>query len=506
MSSPPAPESVDIPLRVQKRTAPSGEVPAPPQPLQDASGYTKDRLELGLEYANAVLLINGRNLPPIGRRTLSLYKEACTQLLLLNEGGYTDIKGVEKVRSELLGTIRMFEESRKYKPCLSVARSKDEAELAEEIMRLQRTAFYARYGDVFGEACKLLRHEAEAGKVTGWSGLNHRYWTTISKLLVDEKPWYKRLHKGEPVYDECPTHLTVIETCKRLGFETDDMIAAIYHYAQRNELLHSNLLPLIKDGNYTDLAIMLQKDYVHVPCVVEAGEVIQEKLFLNVIEAMINVWFIKDDPEAPENPQTWVATKALKMRAGQLRGPSPRDEAKVNKEITEEIHKALARRLRSERKSREMSAVFESALILADPKKRVKRVASAELEGEMEGAKRQKREWDKLENLTWNVHSLKVAYEDTWGEFLPPAIPLADPWLDGMEYEPSPEPEPAPESASESESEPAHKHTPSPSPTPEIMNIVEPDVIMGLGGGIEDGDIELGGTDSEDEPQEYDMY
>ncbi|ELR04062.1 hypothetical protein GMDG_06571 [Pseudogymnoascus destructans 20631-21] len=341
MSSPPAAESVDIPLRVKKMTALSGEVPAPPKPLQDASGYTKDRLELGLEYANAVIRINGRNLSPIGRRTLSIYKEACTQLLLLNEGDYMDIKGVEKVRSELLGTIRMFEESRAYKACLTVTESKHSEELAKEILRLQRTTFYARYGDVFGDARKLLRHEAEAGKVTVWSGLNQRYWTTISKTLIAEKPWYERLLRREQVYDECPTHLTMVETCNRLRFQTDDMIAAIYHYAQRNELLHANLLPIIRDGNYSDLATMLQKDYVHVPCIVQAG-VILEKVLLNVIETMIN-----------------IATHALQMRTDELCGPNPRDEGKVNKEIHEEIHKALAQRLRSERKSREMSSVFD---------------------------------------------------------------------------------------------------------------------------------------------------
>ncbi|OAF58757.1 hypothetical protein VC83_06103 [Pseudogymnoascus destructans] len=383
MSSPPAAESVDIPLRVKKMTALSGEVPAPPKPLQDASGYTKDRLELGLEYANAVIRINGRNLSPIGRRTLSIYKEACTQLLLLNEGDYMDIKGVEKVRSELLGTIRMFEESRAYKACLTVTESKHSEELAKEILRLQRTTFYARYGDVFGDARKLLRHEAEAGKVTVWSGLNQRYWTTISKTLIAEKPW-----------------------------------------------------------------------------------------------------FIRDHPRYPENPQTWVATHALQMRTDELCGPNPRDEGKVNKEIHEEIHKALAQRLRSERKSREMSS----------------RVASAELDGEMERAKRQKREWDRLQNITSNVHSLKVAYENSWGKMLPPVNPTADPWMGGMESEP------ALESASESEFEPEHKPTPSSSPTPEMMDVIEPDTIMGLGDGIGDGDIQLGGSDSEYEPEEYNMY
>ena len=49
---------------------------------------------------------------------------------------------------------------------------------------VERTAFYALYGDIFGETYRTLRYEAEAGKVTGWSGLNQRYWTSISKTLI----------------------------------------------------------------------------------------------------------------------------------------------------------------------------------------------------------------------------------------------------------------------------------------------------------------------------------
>lgn len=415
------------------------EVPPPPQPLRDAAGYTKGRIKFGLAYADAVLRVNRRNLSPIGRRTISIYKEACLQLLSLGERDYSDVEGVEEVRLELLGTVRIFEESRAYKACLTITETKDAEELANELLRLQRTAFYARYGDIFEEICRILRHEAEAGKVTGWSGLNHQYWTSISKTLIEERPWYQRLHKGENVYEKCPTHLTIIETCHRLGFQTDDMLAAIYHYAQRNELLHANLLPMIRDGNYADLAMTLKKDYVHVPCIVQAGEIIQENVLLNVIEAMINLWFVRDDRRHPENPQTWVATEALKMRTDELCGPNPQGDGKINKAINEEINKALARQMRAERRSRELSGIFETDLMISDPKKRVKRVASAELEGELERAKRQRREWDKLQNITNNVHTMKMAYEDTWGALLPPANSIADPWMDGLDLEPEAE-------------------------------------------------------------------
>jgi hypothetical protein len=39
-------------------------------------------------------------------------------------------------------------------------------------------------------------------------------------------------------------------------------------------------------------------------------------------------------------------------------------------------------------------------------------MSPVELKAGLERAKRQKKQWDKLENLTSNVHSRKVAYED----------------------------------------------------------------------------------------------
>lgn len=57
--------------------------------------------------------------------------------------------------------------------------------------------------------------------------------------------------KGEDsdeVYNKCPIHLTVLSTCHRLGFDSNDILAAIYHYAQRNELLLASVLPAIRES------------------------------------------------------------------------------------------------------------------------------------------------------------------------------------------------------------------------------------------------------------------
>lgn len=60
-----------------------------------------------------------------------------------------------EVRLEF-GSVRILEESRAYKARLSITETKDAEELLNELLRLQRTVFYARYGDIFGEACRTL--------------------------------------------------------------------------------------------------------------------------------------------------------------------------------------------------------------------------------------------------------------------------------------------------------------------------------------------------------------
>lgn len=43
----------------------------------------------------------------------------------------------------------------------------------------------------------------------------------------------------------------------------EDMLAAIYHYAQRSELRCVNILPLIRGGNCSDLETKVQNESLH---------------------------------------------------------------------------------------------------------------------------------------------------------------------------------------------------------------------------------------------------
>jgi hypothetical protein len=95
----------------------------------------------------------------------------------------------------------MYEGSIQYTACLQIARTSDAQMLQEQLLDLQRTAFYARYGDMLAEACRRLRNEAETKKVDGWQALQKDYWTEIDKKLQKEKQAYKQVLKGESAHD-----------------------------------------------------------------------------------------------------------------------------------------------------------------------------------------------------------------------------------------------------------------------------------------------------------------
>ncbi|KAI9768931.1 MAG: hypothetical protein M1840_004527 [Geoglossum simile] len=321
------------------------EILKPPRPPPNGSGYDEKHLREGLKYADSTLRNTLRKLSPIGTRALALYKEACAQLLDLEEGEVynKEEKVVQSVKEEWIATVRMHEQSIRFIACLHATRTLDAQMLQDELLSLQKTAFYVRYGDILAEACRRLKNEAEARKVEGWESLRGEYWTDIEGKLRFEKPIYQRVLQGEDLHERIPTHMAVSQACVTVGFNLRDMLSIIHHYAARNGLLHANLIPLIKKGHYSDLKKRLHDDYCDVPLVISTAEGLQSNLLLKLLESMIELWFNRD-PEDPDNYQMWDASEELKRHHKELQGPNPRNETDLQKEISDSINKEMRKR------------------------------------------------------------------------------------------------------------------------------------------------------------------
>lgn len=61
-------------------------------------------------------------------------------------------------------------------------------------------------------------------------------------------PAYSQALNGFNSHKGCLSHLAIAQACTRVGFNFEDVLVNIHHYAVRNELLHSNLLSFIKHG------------------------------------------------------------------------------------------------------------------------------------------------------------------------------------------------------------------------------------------------------------------
>ncbi|KAI9769444.1 MAG: hypothetical protein M1839_003658 [Geoglossum umbratile] len=407
------------------------DVPPPPHPPRNALDYEQENIKERLIYADCALRNPERKLSPIGIRALKLYKDACARLLDLEEGEVFEggEEELQEAKDEWKATIRMYDGYIQYTACLQITRTSDAQTLQEQLLALQRTAFYSRYGDMFAEACRRLKREAEIKKVDGWGTLQMSYWTDIGKTLLEEKEAYGRVLKGEMAHGQCPLHLAISQTCDRIGFNADDMRQIIHHYAVRNEIVHSNLIPLIRKGLFHDLGKQLNDDFCNIPLIIPDVEKTQTALMMRLLETIINEWFNRDQDE-PDNYQLWTPTEKLITYYKSLRGPNPRDEVSLQKEMTSAIEKGVRKRLREAEKEKEIVETMSEEFGLISGQKKTKRVSSSQLQLESDRAKRMKVEWDKLMNLAHRVRKISDTYLENFGELGAPPEIVVDPSLD----------------------------------------------------------------------------
>jgi hypothetical protein len=391
--------------------------PKRPEPHENPAEYDNERIKQGLKYADFILRNPQRKLPPLGIHGLEIYKDACIRLLDMEQGeAYEDDeKAVQAAREEWIAQLRMYERSMIYNACLNATRTTEAQELQEAILKLQRSAWYIRYGDIFAEACKGLRSEAEARKVDGWKTLSRNYWTTIYQTIKEEEAAFKRVRNGEGGHEECPTHIAISQTCTRVGFDMDDMLEIIDQYAIRNSLVHCDLVPMIKEGRYMDLIKMMHNDLCDVPKVVPPGEEFQSKLMTNIIEAMIDLWFVRN-PDDRDNFQGWGATDQLRQYRERLLKANPQDQEHPNEEASKTIMAAVAKRFRQKQVEDGVRELLEGTLEIISGGKQIKRVASSDLEAEKKKAKIQHRQFNAILSMSAGLRKISDTYMASYGE------------------------------------------------------------------------------------------
>lgn len=386
-------------------------------PLGDTNMYTAERVKKGLYFADCTLRNETRKISPIGHMALVIYKDACARLLQLENENDLDKAEAEVLKRQWIASIRSYEQSIQYNAALQ-ATSSDSAEvLKDKLLQLQRVNFYARYGDFFSEVCRRLRDKVNALSTDGHKAFEGKYWTEVSRKLKREEEFYEVVLAGKPEHKRCPLHMAISQACQSLGFTFDDTIAMVHYYGQRNELLHTNWLPLIRDADYSTMAEILHRDFCQVRLIMPPEFSSSADLMLRVIEGIIDEWFIRDE-DFPDNPKGWSASDSLKAYAKKLRGGKEvRDEAKIYEGVTEQVVESINKRKSAAEKDREMAEFLENFTLTA-PAMKVKRVASTQLQSEEKRIKLADNAFKALVNISNQAMKMKEAYIAKYPDYL----------------------------------------------------------------------------------------
>ena len=104
------------------------------------------------------------------------------------------------------------------------------------------------------------------------------------------------------------------------------MLNIIHADATRNELMHTNLLPLIRARKTFTLAKTLQEDLNDLPKVIPRERGTEIQVFQELITTMIDLWFIKRAGHE-DNPERWTASDALSEFMNIVKNANPAKEA-----------------------------------------------------------------------------------------------------------------------------------------------------------------------------------
>ncbi|OAX80447.1 hypothetical protein ACJ72_05219 [Emergomyces africanus] len=388
---------------------PVKDVTSPPLPV---ANYTVENLKDRLIYVDRVLRSSRRNASPIGTRGLQIYKAACARLLDFEqeEGGVEAAKDIWRV------TLRTYDQALQDTPCMRVACSSNAQILRDKLINLQKSAFYARYADLFTELCILPspRIGAKEGP----------YWIEIYRKLQSESDAsFRDVFSGGKAQNEWPTYLAIHRACDHIGLSHNHAIQIIREYATKSDLKHLNIFPLIKSGKFDELKARLCHDSSIILLLFHDDDWKLIRLLNRVIQSLTDLWFDRAKID-PENHQMWTYTKALRRLYIQLQG----DEYSVpQRELARAVAKKIRKRLRDvedQEKAMESLSMTIGPLRPSGNKKAKGAVifSSSQLRAEQERATKMTADWN---NILDRVRTTEYISSTSFGNYYELAPPLA---------------------------------------------------------------------------------
>lgn len=405
-------------------------LPELPEPPKNTSGYSEERLKLGLQYADKSLRHKTRKISPTAQHCLDIYKSTVKAVL---ENEYAD----EDERKLLLSNILMCEKHIYTKRFLHGDESVDQ-DLVARLAELRQYEFAARYGDYLANVCSQLKETARMQKtkyfeqLTGWQ----RYWTTIQDDIHSERSKWRQWERGSPLATEEDVKNTwaVFHACKHMGINFEDTIRTIGMYADRNSLVHNSFMQLVESSSWWILRETLARDLNDLPLVIPADLRSDIPLLQTIIASITDSYFERNE-KTPDEYHLWKPKDEICPLFDKIK-KSHEEKATALLAERQRIEKLAAERCRKLVNEHSMVHLTATAMKItppvgALPSSSGSKRAFSETEKHVikEKHKRQKKAWDTLVRLQSQCYKKSINYKNEFGSTEAPVVDAAA-WLD----------------------------------------------------------------------------
>jgi hypothetical protein len=341
-------------------------------------------------------------LPPIGKRAIKLYKVACARLVDLEKRHDEDMELLNSVKEGYRDLIKDCEGTLGAVACVHTPEEAEVLMLRQEILMLHKAHYFVRYNIILTHVAFKLGYKDIPDKTNQWATqtmVREDFWKDISTRLKAEEKTRKKSPCAKRS-DESSTHMALIQARSAAGVPDDniDMNAIIHHFGETLHIHNDDIVEMIRQRNFERLAEILHTDLCNIPTVFSDTEMAEADLLLNVIGAMIELWWVRDSSK-PDDYKTWRKTDKLKMLSTGIRQLGYANELKMlstdqldhtDETIYTRIRQQIARRALStirrkrdedaRREAQNLHETLENELRFADEKKVVSELLSEEIE------------------------------------------------------------------------------------------------------------------------------
>lgn len=145
--------------------------------------YTEMRVKGGLEYAYQWLKSTTRKPSPYQQRLLTMYQTPCQDYLFHFINNF-----INASQKDLFFDIHRYEEDLARHCWAKAARDPRAQQLQQEMVKLRKVHYYAKYGDYARRVAHALRDATWGQQIENWNKISGQYkWSDISTQLYRGK-------------------------------------------------------------------------------------------------------------------------------------------------------------------------------------------------------------------------------------------------------------------------------------------------------------------------------